>query len=145
MSDYVTLPSNSCNGPVSSSSAPVIADEDVIQVGKYYVTLITKGNVDAWYIASCEKQNTDSTYTIGHLTRVHEGSNLKWKYPVKPYEDNLKALSIVECIIDGEWDVSKERNMTYTLRNHNYISKLVEELFCSFCSFLAIFVGFLWP
>ena len=64
---------------------------------------------------------------MDHLTRVHEGSNLKWKYPVKLHKDNLKAQSIVECIIDGEWDMSKERNMTYTLRNHNYICKLVEE------------------
>ena len=57
-------------------------------------------------------------YKMDYLTRVHEGPNLKWKYPVKPYKDNLKAQSIVECIIDGEWDVSKERNMTYTLRNY---------------------------
>ena len=83
----------------------------------YYVTLITEGNVDAWYIASCEKQNTDGTYTMDHLTRVHEGSNLKWKCQVKPYKDNLKAQSIVEYVIDGEWDVSKERNMIYTLVN----------------------------
>ena len=54
MSDYVTLPSNSDAAMVLSAQAdvgPVIADEGVIQVGKYYVTLITEGNVDAWYIA----------------------------------------------------------------------------------------------
>ena len=71
---------------------------------------------------------------MDHLTRVHEGSNLKRKYPVKSYKDNVKAQSIIECIINGEWDVSKERNMTYTLRNHNYI-ELVEEFIISIVIF----------
>ena len=31
-------------------------------------------------------------------------------------------------VVDGEWDVSQERNMTFTLRDHEYINKLVESL-----------------
>ena len=35
---------------------------------------------------------------------------------------------IVECHIAGQWDVSKERKMTWTLQNHPYIRQLFQEL-----------------
>ena len=37
-----------------------------------------------------------------------------------------KKGSIVECHMNGEWDVTKERNITYILQNHEYM--LVQEL-----------------
>ena len=89
--------------------------EDTIEVGKYYITLIAQGNVNTWYIASCDGKNSDGTYEMDHLTRAQKGSNLKWRHPVRVDKDNLRAESIVECVVDGEWDVSQERNMTFTL------------------------------
>lgn len=35
---------------------------------------------------------------------------------------------IVEYYIDGEWDVSKRRNMIYALQNHAYIKQLYQKL-----------------
>ena len=56
------------------------------------------------------------------LMRVQKGSNLLWKQPTKVDNANMHPASIVECIIDGEWDVSKERNISFKLQNHSYIT-----------------------
>ena len=108
----------------SSDASPASTEEDTIKVGKYYITLIAERNINTWYVASCKGKNSDGTYEMDHLTRVQKGLNLKWKHHASVDKDNLRPESIVECAIDGEWDVSQERNLTYTLRNHVYISNL---------------------
>ena len=69
----VTLPTNSEAEQVltvlnSSCSKPskLTLDEHLV-IGKYYVTLITEGNLNTWYIASCEGRNDDQTYAMDHL------------------------------------------------------------------------------
>jgi hypothetical protein len=129
MSQYVTLPSNkdaellvpSCHADRSTED-----NESDILVGMTYVTLVTEGDKNTWYLAACIEKHSDETYTMEYLHRLQKSSNLKWKHPSIPERDILKAESIVVCDIDGEWDVCKERNMTFTLRNHLYIDKLVE-------------------
>ena len=104
-------------------------EEALIKVGWYYITLMTEKKMNKWYIASCEGKNLDGTYEIDDLTRVQRGSNLKWKQPARINKINSQAESIVECGVNGEWDVSQERNMTFTLQNHVYISILVKTMF----------------
>ena len=58
--------------------------------------------------------------------RVDNNSNLKWKHPARNDKDQLKKESIISCEIEGEWDISAERNMSFTLRNHEYIEHLVK-------------------
>ena len=117
--DYVSLPSNKDAATVllSVSTDPTQApdEEDKISVGNYQVTLITEGKLNTWYIASCKGQNLDGTYEMDHLTRVERGSNLIRKHLVRLDKVNLRKESIVECPVDDEWDVSQERNMTFTL------------------------------
>ena len=36
--------------------------------------------------------------------------------------------SVVGCTINGEWDVSKERNMNFKLKNHLYVDDLVKDI-----------------
>ena len=132
--DFVWLPSNkdvvtvllSCN-----SADPMQAhnEEDLIKVGRYYITLMTEGKMITWYIASCEGKNPDGTYEKDHVTRVQRGPDLQWKQPACIDKINLQAESIVECGFDGEWDVPQEGNMTFTLWNHAYISNLVKTMF----------------
>ena len=57
------------------------------------------------------------TYVMDHLTIVQRGTDPKWNQPARVNKINLQAESIVECHADGEWDVSQERNMIFTLRN----------------------------
>ena len=59
---------------------------------------------------------------MDHLMRVEGGSNLKWKHDLL----DLHLGSILDCKIDGEWDVSNERSITFLLRNYTQISSLVE-------------------
>ena len=71
-----------------------------------------KGNTNIWYIATCTKKNDDGTYEMDHLHRVDNCSDFKWKHPAKVDLDNLKLESIMECHINGKWDVSKEHART---------------------------------
>ena len=131
---YVSLPSNKevalCLSTLEEVSAEgtEVEESNIIVVGQYYVTLFVEGNVNTWYVASCEGDNGDGTYDMHQLTRCNKGSNLLWKQPSKVDKCDLFPGSIIDCIIDGEWDVSKERNMTFTLRNHLYICDLVREI-----------------
>ena len=134
---YVSLPSNndvtlalSSLRSTGSTDLPPADEEDKtdIEIGHYYVTLFVEGNANTWYIASCEGKNEDGTYEMHHLARSQKGSNLKWKQPSRVDKDNLWPASIVDCVIEGEWDVSQERNMTFTLRNNVYISDLVQKI-----------------
>ena len=47
-----------------------IENEDSIQIGENYVTLIVEGNTNTWYISTCSKKNDDATYEMDHLHRV---------------------------------------------------------------------------
>ena len=95
--------------------------EDLIKVGRYYITLMTERKMNTWYIASCKGKNLDRTYDMDHLTIVQRGSDLKWKQLLRINKINFQAESIVECGVDVEWDVSQDRNMTFTIQNHAYI------------------------
>jgi hypothetical protein len=102
-------------------------DELEIEIGKYYVTLMTEGKSNTWYIASCERKNDNGTYQMDHLMRLENGNNFKWKHPRKPDIMDLHPASILDCDVDGEWDVSNNRFLTFSLRNHIAIASLVEK------------------
>ena len=99
-----------------------------IVLGKYYETLMSEGNCNTWYIASCEKINADGSFKIDHLIRTSKDSDFKWKHPVMKDCIDLHPSSIVDCIIIGDWDISQERNMTFALQNHQNISSLVKQI-----------------
>ena len=128
--DPIALPSNkdvlkvipSCKG--NQSTEETEEDEDEISVGKMYVTLINEDDINTWYLATCISVS-DHTYEREFLHRVNKRSNLAWKHPSKPDTASLLAESIVQCEIEGEWDVSKQRNMKFTLRNHIHIDNVV--------------------
>ena len=49
-----------------------------------------------------------------NLTKWPTCSDLKWKNPTKTDFPNLKPKLIIECDIDGEWDMSKDSNISFT-------------------------------
>ena len=70
--DFVSLPSNKDTATVllsCNSVDPTQAqnEEDLIETGRYYITLMTEGKMNIWYIASCEGKNPDGTYKMDHL------------------------------------------------------------------------------
>ena len=108
----------------SSSSLQKEKNEDIV-VEHCYATLFKEMLLDTWYIATCEVKNDDGTYKMDHLMRVQDGSNLKLKCPTKPDLLNLHTDSILDCEVDGEWNVSNERSITFSLRNHKHTEFLV--------------------
>ena len=129
---YVSLPTNKDVAKVLSSQSDnhlsSLQDADAIEVGQNYVTLIAEGDKKTWYLATCVNIDDSERYEMEFLHRVVRSSNLKWKHPVREDVDTLTKESIISCVIDGEWDVSTDRNMTYTLRNHEYINQLVNDI-----------------
>ena len=93
MSQYVTLPSNkdaellfpSCHTDRSTED-----NENDILVGMTYVTLVSEGDKNTWYLAACIERHPDKTYTMEYLQRLQKSSNLKWKNPSNPEKDILK-------------------------------------------------------
>ena len=80
----------------SNSPEPEAGDnEDSVELNKYYVTLITEGNADTWYLATCVGKNNNGTYKMDHLIRVNKKSNLKWKNPTSPYITDMYPESIL--------------------------------------------------
>ena len=65
--DFILLPSSkdaatvllSCN---SVDPTQAHKEEDLIEVKRYYITLMTEGKMNTWYIASWEGKDLDETY-----------------------------------------------------------------------------------
>ena len=68
--------------------------------------LISERSSDTQYIATCEGKNDDGSNKMDHLMRARDGNILKWKHSPKPDLLNLHINSIIDCIIEGEWNVS---------------------------------------
>ena len=125
-----TLPSNNdAEIVIGGSSLTTTPTQHQIQVGKYYITLLTEGTKDTWYLASCEGINNDGTFKMDHLMRAETGSSFKWKHPSKPDSLDLNINSILDCEVIGEWDVSNERALSFSLQNHINIALLITDIF----------------
>lgn len=96
--------------------------------GELCVTLWTENKRRTWYLGYCVNHNSDKTYSVEHLHRVSKGSQLRWKHPPQQDIAEVSIDQILECVIEGDWDVSKERMMSYSLKNHKYIDQLVSKL-----------------
>ncbi|KAG1653603.1 hypothetical protein GQR58_025471 [Nymphon striatum] len=87
---------------LESNVAEVGTEDDMeIEIGKYYVTLITEGECNTWNIASCDNRNDDGTFQMDHLVRVKKGNNLTWKHSRIPDTLDLHSASILDCHVDG--------------------------------------------
>ena len=105
--------------------------EEVV-VGHCYARLTSEGSSATWYIATFEGKNDDGTNKMDNLMRVQDGRNSKWKHLPKRDLLNFHFESILGCKIDGKWNVSNERSITFLLRNHIQIIVLVERKFLIF-------------
>ena len=72
-------------------------------------------------------RNPDGTVKIEHLHRTNHEYNFTWKNPNVPDIADIKTEDIIVCKIVGEWDVSTKRMLTYTLKNHEDIDRLVRD------------------
>ena len=98
---------------------PIEMHHAEIEVNQIYVTLWIEKNEHTGYI-ECIGNNSDGTYKIEHLHRVNKSSNLKWKNPTFPDISDVNPENILFHQIDEDWDISNNRNLTFTLKNHEY-------------------------
>ena len=99
-------------------------DEEIaVEINQLCVTLWNGEHEKLWYLGYCKEVKDNGEFLIEHLDRIDMNSNLKWKYP--QYDDIclVEAEQILEIDIQGEWDVVHDRNMTFTLQNHEIIHK----------------------
>ena len=136
--DYnTTLPTNRNTLRILQGNSTNEGDDiPEYEINKIYVTLWLEGKLPTWYLGHCISKNysyriealDDNSYRIEYLEWVKITSNLTWKNPRVPDTADIMAENIFECNIEGDWDVSKERFLTFTLRNYKQIKNFVKDL-----------------
>ena len=87
------------------------------------------------YIGYCTKVVSRDLFEVEHLQRCVKDSNLNWKYPPKPDIQCVAPEHILECSVEGEWNILNNRNSEFTLGNHMLIQNKFNELWSMFnCS-----------
>ena len=103
-------------------------DVPEFKLNKIYVTLWLDNKLPTWCLGYCISKNDDNSYRKEHLEWVKKWSNFKWKNPRVPETADIMAENIFKCNTEWDWDVSKERFLTFTMRNHKQIRNLVKDL-----------------
>ena len=86
------------------------------KVNKLYAVVWkdTKGQYD-WFLGYVKKSVND-LFLVDHLTRVLKNSDSKWKYPTREDVQLIEPDQIVECAVEGEWDLTAiSRKRCFTL------------------------------
>ena len=47
----------------------------------------------------------------------------KWRYPARPDIVIVEPDQILDCVVDGEWNIISNRNSEFLVRNHETIDK----------------------
>ena len=100
----------------------------ILQVNDTCVTLWLEGSTKQWYIGYCKEVNDNGTFEVDHIHRVKSNSNLIWKFPFRSDLCNVHPEQVLKCDVVGEWDCSNDRNMTFTLKNHEIIDSMFADL-----------------
>ena len=127
---YTALPKNTdALRVLQNLELPARGDhEEIMNVGDMCVTLwIEKGGRN-WYLGYCVKVCGNGLYEVEHIHRAAKDSNLMWKYPTTDDIATVDVDQILDCEIDGEWNITANRNNEFTLKNHGVISKKFKEV-----------------
>ena len=108
--------------------SPIDVQQTEIEVNQIYVTLWIEKNKHTWYTGHYIGNNNDGTFKIEHLHRVDKSSNLKWKNPTFPDVSDINPENIFIHQIDGDQDIANDRNLIFTLKNHESIDNVVKDL-----------------
>ena len=76
----------------------------------------------SWFLGYITEQIND-TFVVDHLCRVLRNSDSKWKYPSKGDVQSVQDDQIVDCDIEGDWDMTADsRKRCFTLSNSKTVS-----------------------
>ena len=81
------------------------------------VAWLSKNSQYEWYIGYV-KTASDNGYQIDHLHRSDISSESQWKYPSKEDIQAADVDQIVDCTVEGAWDISPDkRKRVFTISN----------------------------
>ena len=81
-----------------------------------------------WYIGYVKAVNEES-YLVDHLHRVVSDADILWKYPKSEDLQLAEKVQILDCDVNGEWDISPDaRKRTFTLKNKQDIINAFRKL-----------------
>ena len=70
-----------------------------------------------WFLGYVKK-SVDNMLLVDHLARKLKNSHSKWKYPSTEDIQLVEPDQLVECIVEGEWDLTADsRKRLFTLSN----------------------------
>ena len=104
------------------------AEDKLLDVNQMCVTLWLTNAGKQWYLGYCQEVLNHAKFVVEHLEHVKQGSNLKWRYPVKDDITTVDADQVIICDITDGWDVHADRSMTFTLRKLEFINNMFSEL-----------------
>ena len=82
-----------------------------------------RGESYSWYLGYIKEHSDDGTFQVDHLARALKTSDAKWKYPSAADINFVQQEQIIECDIDGHWDMDADsRKRLFTLDNTKTIS-----------------------
>ena len=77
----------------------------------------------SWYLGYIKKVSEDGEFMVDHLTRTVRSSDTSWKYPSSADTHFVTQEQIIDCEIDGEWDMKADsRKRLFTLNGSKAIS-----------------------
>ena len=81
-----------------------------------------------WYLGYV-KGHVNDRYVVDHLHRVLKGPHSKWKYPSKEDIQVVEPEQIVDCVVEGEWDISPDsRKRMFSLSNTKVITSVFNNM-----------------
>ena len=89
-------------------------ESSILHINDICITLWLEGKEKQSYIGYCKEINDDGTFSVDHIHRVKNHSNLAWKFPSRPDTCKVDAEQVLKCEIVGEWDCSSDRNRTFS-------------------------------
>ena len=76
----------------------------------------------SWFLGYIKEQVNDM-FIVDHLARAVKNSHSKWKYPSQEDVQQVDMDQIVDCDIEGEWDMEADsRKRFFNLHNGKTIS-----------------------
>ena len=106
----------------SNNAEPDSEEEPVLKINEICVTLWKEGK------GYCREVKEEGTFMADHIHHMNKNSNLTWKFPTRADICKVDAEQVLEYEIVGEWDYSSDRNMTFTLKNHEVIQKIFMDI-----------------
>ena len=100
--------------PTTSTPTPTSSAE----VNELCVVVWQEQSGYEWYLGYIQNRCPDGKLSVDHLHRELKNSDSKWKYPTREDVQEVDPEQIVQCKVQGDWDLSADsRKRLFTVTN----------------------------